>query len=61
MKSKILLFLIIFFVFVSSCARFSSNSAYLYIPELYHKSGVEAYNNGNITHIKTYDNDYKLL
>ncbi len=49
MKSKILLFLIIFFVLVSSCARFSSKGAYLYIPELYHKSGVEAYNNGNIT------------
>lgn len=49
MKSKILIFLIIFFIFVSSCARFRSADAYLYIPELYHKSGVEAYNNGNIT------------
>lgn len=48
MKSKILLILIIFFIFVSSCARFSASDAYLYIPELYHKSGVEAYDNGNI-------------
>lgn len=49
MKSKILIFLIIFFVLISSCARFSSQEAYLYIPELYHKSGETAYENGNIT------------
>lgn len=49
MKRKILLILIIFFIFVSSCSKHGVSTAYLYFPELYHGSGVEAYENGNIT------------
>lgn len=48
MKSKIFIFLIFFIVFVSSCAKFKSEEAYLYIPELYHNSAQTAYDNGNI-------------
>lgn len=48
MKSKKLLFLTIFLIFVISCARLKGPDAYLFIPELYHKSGNIAYDNGNI-------------
>ena len=48
MKSKIFIFLIFFIVFVSSCAKFKNEAAYVYIPELYHNSAQTAYDNGNI-------------
>lgn len=48
MKSKIFIFLIFFIVFVSSCAKFKGDNAYLYIPEYYLNSAQSAYDNGNI-------------
>lgn len=48
MKSKILLILIIFLIFVSSCTKYNAFDSTLYFPEMHYKNGVEAYENGNV-------------
>ncbi len=48
MKSKKLIFLTIFFILVSGCAKNKNADIYKYTPELYNNSGVTAYDNGNI-------------